>query len=202
MTPKILIADDHSLIRKGLKLNLQLSLGYTDITEVATCSDLMKALRLHDFTHIILDIILADGSTLEVIPNITSLYPKISILVFSMLPEAIYGTALEQYGIRFFLPKSVDDDEMNHVLRQFLENDFSALPHGQHYKTNPFSNLSPRELEILHYMLRGVGTKDIAETLNLKMNTVSTLKSRIMFKTKVSNTKELLELAALYNLSY
>ena len=58
MQPKILIADDHSMIRKGLKLHMQLTLGYTDIHEVATCNDLMKELVKNKYTHLVLDIIL------------------------------------------------------------------------------------------------------------------------------------------------
>jgi len=67
---------------------------------------------------------------------------------------------------------------------------------------NPFTTLSPRELEILHYVLKGMGTKEIAENLNLKMNTVSTVKARIYEKTNAVNIKELLELATLYNVNY
>ncbi|MGN6567107.1 MAG: helix-turn-helix transcriptional regulator, partial [Flavipsychrobacter sp.] len=67
---------------------------------------------------------------------------------------------------------------------------------------NPFINLSARELEILHYLLKGMGTKGIADTLNIKMNTVSTVKNRIFEKTKIHNMKELIELATLYNINY
>jgi DNA-binding CsgD family transcriptional regulator len=67
---------------------------------------------------------------------------------------------------------------------------------------NPFKSLAPRELEILHYVLKGIGTKDIADTLNLKMNTVSTIKTRIYEKTNAGNIKELIELATLYNVNY
>ncbi|HEX2684180.1 MAG TPA: helix-turn-helix transcriptional regulator [Ferruginibacter sp.] len=62
--------------------------------------------------------------------------------------------------------------------------------------------MAPRELEILHYVLKGIGTKDIAETLNLKMNTISTIKNRIFEKTTAGNIKELMELATLYNVNY
>ncbi|MBU3676119.1 MAG: helix-turn-helix transcriptional regulator [Chitinophagaceae bacterium] len=67
---------------------------------------------------------------------------------------------------------------------------------------NPFSHLSPRELEILHYVLKGVGTKQISDMLNIKMNTVSTLKFRIYEKTGTSNIRELIELAILYNVNF
>lgn len=71
-----------------------------------------------------------------------------------------------------------------------------------HVQDNPFTSLAPRELEILHYVLKGIGTKEIADTLNLKMNTISTIKNRIFEKTTAGNIKELMELATLYNVNY
>lgn len=199
----ILIADDHSMIRKGLKLYMQLNLGYSNIEEVGSCNDLMKELVKKKYTHLVLDIILSDGSTLEVIPNIRRVYPDLQILVFSMQPAEIYGEALKQYGIQYYLSKSAGEDEILNVLQKFLQNELTASnPTGTQNIDNPFTLLAPRELEILHYVLRGIGTKNIAETLNLKMNTVSTIKNRIYEKTKASNIKELIELATLYNVNY
>jgi len=202
MPPKILIADDHSMIRKGLKLNIKLSLGYTDIEEVGTCNDLMKELVKKKYSHLILDIILSDGSTLEVIPNIRRVYPDLNILVFSMQPAEIYGEALKQYGINYYLSKSAGDDEMMLVLQKFLLNEAPVRRNDIHHHDNPFKTLAPRELEILHYVLKGIGTKEISEALNLKMNTVSTIKTRIYEKTNAGNIKELIELATLYNVNY
>lgn len=201
MQPKILIADDHSMIRKGLKLHMQLTLGFSDIHEVATCNDLMRELVKNKYTHLVLDIILSDGNTLEVIPNIRRVYPDLSILVFSMQPAEIYGEALKQYGINHYLSKSVGEEEIIQVLQKFLHNEEPVRHNIQHHD-NPFKTLAPRELEILHYILKGVGTKDIADTLNLKMNTISTIKTRIFEKTTAGNIKELMELATLYNVNY
>lgn len=203
MQPSILIADDHSMIRKGLKLFMQLNLGYEDIREVGTCNDLMKELVKKKYTHLILDIILSDGNTLEVIPNIRRVYPELNILVFSMQPAEIYGEAVKQYGIQYYLSKSVGEEEINQAIERFLQNEAPVrkAPVLQNHD-NPFISLAPRELEILHYILKGVGTKEIGETLNLKMNTVSTLKNRIFEKTNAGNIKELMELATLYNVNY
>lgn len=201
MEPKILIADDHSMIRKGLKLHMQLSLGYTDLHEVATCNELMKELVKNKYTHLVLDIILSDGSTLEVIPNIRRVYPDLKILVFSMQPAEIYGEALKQYGINYYMSKSVGEEEMIQILQKFMRNEEPVRQNNIHHD-NPFKTLAPRELEILHYVLKGIGTKDIANTLNLKMNTISTIKNRIMEKTTAGNIKELMELATLYNVNY
>lgn len=202
MQPKILIADDHSMIRKGLKLHMQLTLGYTDLHEVATCNELMKELVKNKYTHLVLDIILSDGSTLEVIPNIRRVYPDLHILVFSMQPAEIYGEALKQYGINYYMSKSVGEEEMIQILQKFMHNEEPVRRDNIQHHDNPFKTLAPRELEILHYVLKGIGTKDIAETLNLKMNTISTIKTRIFEKTTAGNIKELMELATLYNVNY
>ena len=203
MQPQILIADDHSMIRKGLKLNIQLNLGYTDISEASSCTSLMQELVKKRYTHLILDIILSDGSTLEVIPNIRRVYPDLKILVFSMQPAEIYGEALKQYGINYYLSKSTGEDEIGKMLNQFINNEGTTIQKTAHRQAgNPFTSLAPRELEVLHYVLRGTGTKEIADTLNLKMNTVSTMKTRIYEKTNATNIKELLELASLYNVNF
>lgn len=202
MPTRILLADDHSMIRKGLKLYMKLNLGYTDISETASCSDLMNELVQNEYTHLVLDIILSDGSSLEVIPNIVRVYPNLRIMVFSMQPPEVYGEALKQYGINYYLSKSVGEEEILQALQRFMNDEQPLRKHSISTRENPFAALAPRELEILHYLLKGMGTKEIAETVNLKMNTVSTIKSRIYEKTNAGNIKELLELATLYNVNY
>lgn len=201
--PKILLADDHSMIRKGLKLYLQVNLGHNDISEVSSCKDLMNELVKNKYSHLVLDIILSDGSTLEIVPNITRLYPNLKILVFSMQPAEVYGEALKQFGLYHYLSKSLGEEEILENLKKFISNELPETPSEQApNKDNPFASLAPRELEILHYLLKGMRTKEIAEAINLKMNTVSTIKTRIHAKTNTDNLKELLELATLYNVNY
>jgi two-component system, NarL family, invasion response regulator UvrY len=203
MEVKILLADDHSMIRKGLKLYLQMNLGLTDITEASNCNELMKELVKTRYTHLILDIILADGNSLEVIPNIKRVYPELNIMMFSMQPAEVYGEALKYYGINYYLSKSAGEEEILHMLRTFLNNETPGNKRArQPSDENPFATLAPRELEILHYLLKGMGTKEIAETLNLKMNTISTMKTRIFYKTNTANIRELLDMASLYHINY
>src|SRR6185436_7957642 len=157
MQPYILIADDHSMIRKGLKLYMQLNLGYSQISEVGNCNELMKDLMKKKYTHLVLDIILSDGSTLEVIPNIRRIYPLLNILIFSMQPAEVYGEALKQYGINYYLSKSSGEEEMLKVLQRFLHNELPIeKPNASPSHDNPFTSLAPRELEILHYVLKGI----------------------------------------------
>jgi DNA-binding NarL/FixJ family response regulator len=151
----------------------------------------------------ILDIILSDGSTLEILPNIKKIYPDLRIMVFSMQPHEVYGKALKQYGVLHYLSKTTPEEDTIRQLQRFLQNDHSSRDISKvHFPNNPFSALSARELEILHYVLKGLGTKEIAESLNVKMNTISTIKNRIFEKTMTANLKELIELATLYNVNY
>jgi two-component system invasion response regulator UvrY len=194
----VLIADDHSMIRKGLKLFLQMYNENSIIHEVGTCNDLMKELIKNKYTHLILDIIMPDGNTLEVIPNIRKVYPELQIMIFSMQPPEIYADALKQYGITNYMSKSLEEDQIIEGLSKFMSNQPAVSMIGKTITPlNPFSQLAPRELEILHYVLRGLRTKEIGDTLNLKMSTISTIKHRIFEKTGAGNFKELLELALL-----
>lgn len=203
MPRRIILLDDHNMIRKGMKLFLQLNLGCENITETGSCSELLITLKNNIYTHLILDIILTDGNALEIIPTIRNLYPTLKILVFSMQPPEVYGEALKQYGIRHYVSKTASEEDILSALQDFMENKpRSVREPDASGNQNPFSLLSPRELEILHYVLKGVGTKQISDMLNIKMNTVSTLKFRIYEKTGTSNIRELIELAILYNVNF
>lgn len=203
ISPRILLADDHSMIRRGLKIFLQANMGFGFVGEVPSCSELLLELSRNKYTHLILDIILKDGNSLEVLPNLRRLFPNLKIMVFSMQPAEIYAPAVRQYQINHYLHKTASEEEMLIELGKFTKED--ALPASSTKGVsllNPFSALAPRELEILHYMLKGFGTKHIGETLNLRMSTVSTVKNRIFEKTQAKNLKELIELAAVYSLNY
>lgn len=203
MPANIIIADDHSMVRKGIKLILKTMLGYNDITETDSCNELMKHIRQKKCTHLLLDIIFPDGTALEIIPNIKQLCPDIKIMMFSMQSADVYSDAFRQYGVNHFLPKSLSEEETVHNLRRFLNNEsIEPLNSALFSNKNPFTSLSPRELEVLHYVLNGHHTKTISANLNLSMSTISTLKKRIFEKTGTENLTQLLELANLYNISF
>jgi two-component system invasion response regulator UvrY len=202
MTPSILIADDHSMIRKGLKLLLMKQLDCKNVSEAGSCSQVMSELKNAVWTHLVLDVIFSDGSALEIVPTIRKLYPDIKILIFSMQPKEIYADAFRQYDVHYYLSKSLDEVDILKNLRRFLENETYPVNYKITTNTSPFSLLAPRELEILHYLLNGFKTQDIANTLNLGDSTVSTFKKRIFEKTGATNLAQLFELASLNNLGF
>ena len=201
--PRVLLADDHSMIRRGLKIFLQVNVDCQQIGEVVSCSDLLMEVVKKKYTHLILDIILKDGNSLEIIPSIRSVAPDLKIMIFSMQPTEIYGPAVRKYGINFYMHKTAGEEDMLEGLKKFLVGDhFEVVETEPHLAYNPFSTLAPRELEVLHYLLKGYGTKTIGEALNLRMSTISTVKNRIYEKTKTKNLKDLLDLATLYSLNF
>jgi two-component system, NarL family, invasion response regulator UvrY len=203
INPRILIADDHAIIRLGISLLIRTEIGDYNITEADTCSKIMSELNKNFISHLIVDIIFPDGNALEILPNIKRLHPGLHIMFFSMQPSEIHGAALKQYNIKYYLSKTSDNETVKKVLTNFLHNDKNIEESNEVMSgINPFKTLSSRELQILHYMLNGFGTKQIAETLNLKMNSVSTLKKRIYEKTESRNFKALIDLCTQYKINY
>jgi len=196
----VLCADDHTIVRTGLQMLLQLRLGIHSFQEASSCAELIAALRKQEPTHLIIDMVFKDGNSLELLPNIRSLHPQLPILVYSMLPEEIYAPALDRFGIYQYLHKGSSQERILESFRSFL---FSPVPGKRTPRpevTSPFGQLSARELEVLQYLLQGDSIGQISATLNVHKNTVSTLKSRIFEKTGAVNFKELLDMAAIYQL--
>lgn len=193
---KILLAEDYFTVRRTIKSICESLIGTIELDEVESCADLMKELARKPYTHLILDLILEDGSALVVLPTIRKLYPKLSILVHSVQPASVYGESLKKkYKINYYISKAVKETETIRVLLNFLQNrqpfrDISVA----HNSDNPFDQLSLTEKKILPFLLSGLGPKAISKEMKNKPNSVSTLKKRILEKTK---TKNLIELKAL-----
>ena len=96
MEIRVLIADDHSIVRLGLGALIK-QLDISEVDEVANCADLMAQLNTETYSHLILDLIMPDGNALEIIENINRLYPDLSILIHSMQPIEVYGKILKHF---------------------------------------------------------------------------------------------------------
>ena len=201
MEPKVLVAEDHSIVKMGLTAILN-RMNVQTIAEVSTCIGLMEELANHPYTHLILDIILPDGNSLEYIEKINEKFPNLSILVHSMQPIDVYGKITNKFNIHSYLHKGASGTEINYHLELFIKNQPIVIKKKVEDSGNPFSTLAVRELEILHYLLNGYRTKEIANLLGLKMNTVSTIKSNIFDKVKAESFTHLLQLAHVHQISY
>jgi two-component system invasion response regulator UvrY len=198
---KILIADDHSIVRKGLVFQCRTEFGYQCVDEVSNGNELMEALKRTAYTHLILDLVMTDGSSLDILGSIRTLYPSLNILIFSAKPKKVYGATLEKYGVRDYIEKDAPEDLTIRQLRQFLGstgNKTPVTPSTGRSDNSVFPALAKREMEVLHYWLEGLTGRQIAKQLNISDQAVSTYKSRIHEKTNTASFKELAELAALH----
>jgi two-component system invasion response regulator UvrY len=199
---ELLIADDHHVVRKGLTVICQKEFGLGQVDEAASCSEIMSALKRKRYTHAILDLVLSDGMTLEIVPNVRRLYPNLNMLIFSMQPFGMYRAGLERYGITNYLSKAAPERETLRCLQDFLygnsnspvkvESVDNLLPGG-----SLFDRFTPREKVVLHYLLLGLGSNEIGDMLGMKQNTISTFKKRILEKSDTRNVVELKEMVAI-----
>lgn len=196
---ELLICDDHLMVRKGLKAICQTQFGLIQIDEASSCNELMRALKQKQYTHAIVDLVLSDGVTLEILPNVRCLYPELQILVFSMQPFGMYRAGLARYGITQFISKAAPERDTLKQLQDFLYNSPArAAASSKPLEKTAFDKLTPRETEVLHYLLMGMGSAEIGHILNMKQNTISTFKRRILEKSNTKNVFELKELASIH----
>jgi DNA-binding NarL/FixJ family response regulator len=153
MQIKLLIADDHFMSRNSIKALLRACLDLTIIVinEAESCSQVLKRLKGESHTHLILDLHLADGNALEVLPVIRQLYPDLKIMICSGLSKEVYGKAVKKYGVEHYCQKACREVDTIELFGQF----FNDRGQGNRMRKedgieNPFACLTPRDLEILH----------------------------------------------------
>jgi DNA-binding NarL/FixJ family response regulator len=202
---ELLIADDHHVVRKGLIVICQSAFGLGQVDEAANCSEIMMALKRKQYTHAIFDLVLSDGMTLEILPNVRRLYPDLAILIFSMQPFGMYRAGLERYGVTTYISKAAPERETMRGLQDFFYNTAGVKPGIQGDPMDGilpgdslFDRFTPREKVVLHYLLLGLGSNEIADMLGMKQNTISTFKKRILEKSDTRNVLELKELVSIH----
>ncbi|MBK9732542.1 MAG: response regulator transcription factor [Chitinophagaceae bacterium] len=208
-SPRILIADDHSIIRVGMKFILESQFTDYNLEEVENCKELSERLKDNTFTHLILDLQLQDCNVMNIFSGIREQYPGLQILIYTMSPEEIFGKRLLHMGANGFLSKQSSQGEIIKALHLFLLNrKFVSDKLQQQLRSesgegksgeHPFEDLSEREMAVFNNLMNGKGVKEIAGLLNLKATTVATYKARIFDKVGVNNMVELQNIAQFYH---
>lgn len=206
---RILIADDHDVVREGLKL---IASETTDILVADEASSgqeaLDKALK-NDYDVIVLDITLSDRSGLDVLKELISMKPDAHVLVLSMHPEEQYALRVLRAGASGYLSKRTAGDELAKAIRvvasgrKFLTSAVSeklASVLESTIKKEPHELLSDREYQVMCLQASGKTMRDIAEELILSINTVKTYRARILEKMGLRNNAELVRYAIEHHL--
>src|SRR5579872_7219184 len=123
MQKKILIGDDHTIIRTGMKALLETYFGYPGVIAASSLNEIMKELSRAAYTHGFFDIVLTDGTITEILPNIRSLYPDMKICLYSMQPSEVYRQAVKQFGVDYYVSKTSLEDELKTIFSKFLNDE-------------------------------------------------------------------------------
>ncbi|TET89797.1 MAG: response regulator transcription factor [Sulfurovum sp.] len=202
---KIIIADDHEIVRSGVKFTIGAQENFHIEDEASSFSELIGLLSKKSYDFLILDLNLGDKNGIPSIREISNQFNELPILILSMFPEDPYALQSIQAGASGYLNKKMVSEELIHAINSIIEGKtyinqsyMENLPYGTSLgKTSKSSieSLSKREFEVYSLIASGITSKEIAEKLTLSPKTVSTYRTRILEKLSLSNTSQLIHFA-------
>jgi len=206
---RIVIADDHHLIRRGFSQYIERTHDMQMVGEAETGEVLLQLCRQLAFEVLLLDIGLPDRNGLDVLKDLKNLRPDIKTLVISMHPEERYAKRALESGAMGYISKGSDPDELEGAIKKVARGeryippglaDVLASEIGGPHVNIPHERLSDREYQILINLGSGHTVKQIAHTFNISNSTVYTYKDRIEKKLQLNSTAELFQYVLNHNL--
>jgi two-component system, NarL family, invasion response regulator UvrY len=201
---KVIIADDHPIVRAGMKQVLADSEDIFVAGETSSGEDLLKKIQENSFDVVLLDITMPGLGGLETLKRIKALTNDLPVLMLSIHSEEQFALRTMRAGSAGYLTKDSAPDELvkaiRHVAggRKYVSQDFAeklATELHQDFKRLPHERLSDRELQVLCRMAAGKTISGIAGELNISVKTVSTYRTRILEKMGMSTNAELIAYA-------
>jgi len=201
---RILIADDHPVVRRGLKDILVRELEGAICGEAGNAQQVLSEVQNQDWDLVILDVMMAGRSGLDVLRDLKRLLPKLPVLVLSMHPEDQLGKRMLRAGASGYMNKESAPEELIKAVRRVLAGgvyvssalaERLALDLHENAARPLHETLSDREFEVLRMIALGKSVTQIAEELHLSVPTVSTHRAHILEKTNMTTTAELIRYA-------
>jgi len=207
---RILIVDDHAILRAGLKHILADCADIVVAGEAGNGLDALALLRAGKWDAMVLDMSMPGRSGIELIKQIKGEFPKLPILVLSMHKEDVYAVRTLKAGASGYLCKDNAESQLERAIRKVASGGLfinpavaETLAVGMLARASdalPHTRLSDREYQIFQYIVEGKGVTDIGRDLNLSVKTVSSYKTRVMQKMGVTNAAELVRYAMRHDL--
>ena len=206
---RIVIADDHAIVREGLKRIVSSVADMEVASEAADGAEVMQRVRELSFDVLMLDLSMPGRSGMELIKLLRAEHPKLRILVLSMHQELQYAVRAIKSGASGYLTKESAPAQLEQAIRKiaaggaFISAEVAeqlalgAMPGGA---ALPHESLSNREFEVLRLLVDGVSVTDIAIGLHLSVKTVSSHKANLMHKMGLQNQSELIRYALKHGL--
>ncbi len=207
---RILIADDHSVVRQGLERILRKEYPSATIEDVSSAEDMIKKVMQSEWDLIISDLSMPGMKGLEAISQIKDLYPKLPILVLSIHPEEHYALRSLKAGASGYLSKNMAPEELIVATRRVLMGRKYITPAVAErlndqmigdYPQMPHEALSDREFEVLKLLAAGKSLTEIGKLFSISPVTVSTYRRRILEKMQFKTNADLTKYAIAHNLT-
>jgi len=201
---KVLIADDHEIIRQGLKTIIAETSDLCVVAEAENGNEVLEKIKNIDVDVVVLDYDMPEKNGLDTLIELKSIFPKIPVLVLSIFPEDHYGTRFLKAGAAGYLGKASASDQLVEAVRKVSRGGKFVSPEltdklvanlNKDSEKLPHEALTDREFQVFCMLAAGKKLKEIAETLCLSVNTVSTYRSRILVKMDVENNADLIHYA-------
>jgi DNA-binding NarL/FixJ family response regulator len=207
---RIVIADDHAIVREGLKRIVGEVADMQVVGEAADGTEVMQRVRELEFDVLVLDLSMPGRSGMELIKLVKAEKSKLRILVLSMHQELQYAVRAIKSGASGYLTKESAPAQLEQAIRKVASGGafvtaevaeqlaLGAMPGSE---GNPHESLSDREFEVFRLLAAGTSVTDIATRLKLSVKTVSTHKANLMQKMGLANTSELVRYAMKHGLA-
>jgi DNA-binding NarL/FixJ family response regulator len=201
---KILVIDDHEVVRRGVKQILEEAFTHVDVGEADTSQKGVAAIQQEPWDLAIVDVSLPDQSGLELLCQLHDIAPRLPLMVLSLHPEEQYAIRAFRAGAMAYLTKQTAPEELARAVKQVLAGrmyvtaSLGAYMAGSLNKnpTGPgHHTLSEREFDVLVLLAQGKSVKHIAQSLTLSIKTISTYRARLLDKLQLATTAELIRYA-------
>ena len=201
---RILIADDHAIVREGLKQVLVEEFSEAHIAETSSGKETLHAIHTQQWDVLILDIHFPDINGLDILKEVKTVQPTLPVVILSLYPEEQYGIRVLKAGGSAYLTKESAPDELVSAVKKVLGGGRYVSPSlaeqlaanlAPHAQWPLHQTLSDRELEVLRNLASGKTVTDISKTLTLSVKTISTYRSRLLEKLHLKTTGDLIRYA-------
>jgi len=201
---RVLIADDHAIVRRGLIEILSRDLKDSVCGEAENAQQVLAQVQSHPWDLVILDVSMPGRSGIDVLTDLKVAKPKLPVLVLSMHPEDQYGKRVLKAGASGYMNKNSAPEELIKAIRKVLAGgryvsqalaEKLALDLSEKHVQLPHESLSDREFEVLRMIASGKTVSQIADGLHLSVATISTYRARILEKMNMTTNAELMHYA-------
>lgn len=198
-----LLADDHSIVRQGMAILIDETVPNARVYQTSSLLQIVELIESKGVEIAVIDAHFPDGNSLHILSQMKAANPNIKILVFTGLEEDLHVLKFIKAGANGYVSKLSEEEEIRQAISDIVQKGeyFSALSRNLMVQfvhnpdlINPLSRLTNRELQIAEMYAEGNGNLEIANHLNIKQNTVSTIKKNIFDKLKIENIVELIDL--------